>query len=30
MKLLGPWVRYLPRWLDWLPRLRVEVAGETS
>jgi RND superfamily putative drug exporter len=24
MKLLGEWNWYLPRWLHWLPRLRVE------
>jgi putative drug exporter of the RND superfamily len=24
MKLLGEWNWYLPRWLDWLPRLEVE------
>jgi uncharacterized membrane protein YdfJ with MMPL/SSD domain len=24
MKLLGEWNWYLPRWLEWLPRLRVE------
>jgi RND superfamily putative drug exporter len=24
MKLLGRWNWYLPRWLDWLPRLQVE------
>src|SRR5262249_26420690 len=24
MKLLGNWNWYLPRWLDWLPRLHVE------
>jgi RND superfamily putative drug exporter len=24
MKLLGDWNWYLPRWLDWLPRLNVE------
>ena len=24
MKLLGEWNWYLPHWLDWLPRLRVE------
>jgi RND superfamily putative drug exporter len=30
MKLLGPWNWYLPRWLDWLPRLQVEPAGEAS
>ena len=27
MKLLGEWNWYLPRWLDWLPRLRVESAN---
>jgi putative drug exporter of the RND superfamily len=26
MKLLGEWNWYLPRWLDWLPRLQVERA----
>jgi RND superfamily putative drug exporter len=26
MKLLGDWNWYLPRWLDWLPQLRVEGA----
>jgi RND superfamily putative drug exporter len=24
MKLLGEWNWYLPRWLEWLPRLSVE------
>jgi RND superfamily putative drug exporter len=24
MKLLGDWNWYLPRWLEWLPRLGVE------
>ena len=24
MKLLGSWNWYLPRWLDWLPRLEPE------
>jgi uncharacterized membrane protein YdfJ with MMPL/SSD domain len=24
MHLLGRWNWYLPRWLDWLPRLQVE------
>jgi putative drug exporter of the RND superfamily len=24
MTLLGRWNWYLPRWLDWLPRLDVE------
>jgi uncharacterized membrane protein YdfJ with MMPL/SSD domain len=27
MKLLGQWNWYLPRWLEWLPRLQVEEAG---
>jgi RND superfamily putative drug exporter len=27
MKLLGDRNWYLPRWLDWLPRLQVEGAG---
>jgi RND superfamily putative drug exporter len=27
MKLLGDWNWYLPRWLEWLPRLEVEPAG---
>ena len=27
MKLLGEWNWYLPRWLEWLPRLQVEGAG---
>jgi uncharacterized membrane protein YdfJ with MMPL/SSD domain len=26
MKLLGDWNWYLPRWLDWLPRLEHESA----
>jgi uncharacterized membrane protein YdfJ with MMPL/SSD domain len=30
MKLLGNWNWYLPRWLDWLPRLHHEVAPEQS
>jgi RND superfamily putative drug exporter len=32
MKLLGEWNWYLPRWLGWLPRLRVEgrVAAEPA
>ncbi|MGH3083055.1 MAG: MMPL family transporter [Gaiellaceae bacterium] len=29
MKLLGDWNWYLPRWLDWLPRLQVEGARAT-
>jgi putative drug exporter of the RND superfamily len=24
MKLLGDWNWYLPRWLGWLPRIRLE------
>jgi RND superfamily putative drug exporter len=24
MKLLGEWNWYLPRWLEWMPRLNVE------
>jgi uncharacterized membrane protein YdfJ with MMPL/SSD domain len=27
MKLLGEWNWYLPRWLSWLPRIRLEGAG---
>ena len=27
MRLLGDWNWYLPRWLDWLPRLQVEGAS---
>ena len=27
MKLLGDWNWYLPRWLEWLPRLEVEARG---
>jgi uncharacterized membrane protein YdfJ with MMPL/SSD domain len=27
MKLLGDWNWYLPRWLEWLPRLEVEAVG---
>jgi uncharacterized membrane protein YdfJ with MMPL/SSD domain len=30
MKLLGDWNWYLPRWLNWLPRLQVEQAGPPS
>ena len=30
MKLLGRWNWYLPRWLEWLPDLRVETAGEQA
>jgi RND superfamily putative drug exporter len=28
MKLLGDWNWYLPSWLEWLPRIAVETAGE--
>jgi RND superfamily putative drug exporter len=24
MKLLGDWNWYLPRWLEWMPRLGIE------
>jgi uncharacterized membrane protein YdfJ with MMPL/SSD domain len=27
MKLLGDWNWYLPRWLGWLPRIKIEGAG---
>ena len=27
MKLLGEWNWYLPRWLEWLPRLEAEPGG---
>jgi uncharacterized membrane protein YdfJ with MMPL/SSD domain len=30
MKLLGDWNWYLPRWLDWLPRLEHEPAPEVA
>ncbi|HUF00946.1 MAG TPA: MMPL family transporter [Gaiellaceae bacterium] len=30
MRLLGDWNWYLPRWLEWLPRLQVEGSGETQ
>ena len=30
MKLLGDWNWYLPRWLEWLPRLQVEGASTSS
>jgi RND superfamily putative drug exporter len=29
MRLLGKWNWYLPRWLDWLPKVRVEGAAPT-
>jgi RND superfamily putative drug exporter len=30
MKLLGTWNWYLPRWLDWLPRLQAETPTATQ
>ena len=30
MKLLGDWNWYLPRWLDWLPRVSLEEAAEPA
>ena len=30
MKLLGDWNWYLPRWLEWLPRLEVEGSGDAA
>jgi len=30
MKLLGDWNWYLPRWLEWLPRLEPEEAAPTA
>jgi uncharacterized membrane protein YdfJ with MMPL/SSD domain len=27
MKLLGDWNWYLPRWLEWLPRIKLEGAA---
>jgi uncharacterized membrane protein YdfJ with MMPL/SSD domain len=30
MKLLDRWNWYLPRWLEWLPRLQVESAPPTT
>ena len=30
MRLLGDWNWYLPRWLEWLPDLRVEGSTETT
>ena len=27
MTLLGRWSWYLPRWLEWLPRVRVDAAS---
>ena len=28
MELLGKWNWYLPKWLEWMPDLRVEAGGE--
>ena len=30
MKLLGEWNWYLPRWLDWLPRMQIEAQPATA
>ena len=30
MKLLGDWNWYLPKWLDWLPRLEHETRSEPA
>ena len=30
MRVLGDWNRYLPRWLQWLPDLRVEGSTEAT
>ena len=30
MKLLGDWNWYLPRWLDWLPKVGVDEAAEPA
>ena len=30
MKLLGDWNWYLPKWLEWMPDLRVEGASEAT
>jgi RND superfamily putative drug exporter len=30
MKLLGDWNWYLPKWLDWLPRLEHEPSAPTK
>jgi RND superfamily putative drug exporter len=30
MKLLGDWNWYLPRWLEWLPRIKLEGAGANA
>jgi RND superfamily putative drug exporter len=29
MKLLGDWNWYLPRWLEWLPRVKAEAPAST-
>jgi len=29
MKLLGDWNWYLPRWLEWLPRVTAEAPAPT-
>jgi hypothetical protein len=30
MKLLGEWNRYVPRWLEWLPRLEPSDSDRVS
>jgi RND superfamily putative drug exporter len=30
MKLLGEWNWYLPKWLSWLPRLKLEGAAQPA
>jgi hypothetical protein len=30
MKLLGDWNWYLPRWLEWMPRLEGRESGTAS
>jgi RND superfamily putative drug exporter len=30
MHLLGEWNWYLPRWLDWLPRVQIEAPGQPA
>ncbi len=29
MKLLGRWNWYVPSWLEWLPRVRLEARSQT-
>jgi RND superfamily putative drug exporter len=30
MHLLGRWNWYLPRWLDWLPKVQIEAPGQPA